>query len=93
MGEDAARVLFGAKACERRDDGECDGRHGDELEQPREDGRDEVEEVVERLDTEPSEDGADNQRAEPEHELALLVRLVAPERFLCGGFHIVMIFL
>ena len=47
MREDAARVLLGTERRERRDDGESDGRHGDELEQAREDRGDEVEELVE----------------------------------------------
>ena len=69
MREDAARVLLGAERRERRDDGKRDGRHGDELEQAREDRGHEVEELVERRNLQPAEDGADDQSGEPEDHL------------------------
>ena len=75
MREDAARVLLGTERRERRDDGESDGRHGDELEQAREDRGDEVEELVEGGDLHPAENGADDQRGEPQDHLLRLAAL------------------
>ena len=46
MGEDFSRVLFRTECGERRDDGKRDGRYSNELEEAREDGRNEAEECV-----------------------------------------------
>ena len=92
MREDASRALVGAKRRERRDDGECDGRHGDELEQPRENRRDEIEEVVERPDAERTEHGADDECADPEDELTFLMGLMAGEGVACRRLHRIFFF-
>ena len=77
MGEDAPRLLLRTERSKRRDDGERDGRHGDELEQAREHRRDEVEQLVQRPDVQPAEAGADDEREKPQDELLALPILVA----------------
>ena len=82
--EDAARVLLGAERRERRDDGEGDGRHSDELEQAREDRGDEVEELVECRNLHPAEDGTDDQRGEPQDHLLRLAALALAQCLVLG---------
>ena len=69
MGEDAPRIFLRTERGKRRDDGERDRRHGDELEQAREHRRDEVEELIQGPDIQPTQAGADDEREKPQDEL------------------------
>lgn len=75
MGEDAPRILLRTECCKRRDDGKCDGRHGNELEKTREHRRDEVKQLVQRSDVQPAKAGADNEGKKPQDELPALPAL------------------
>ena len=77
VGENAFRVLVRAQLRQRGDDRQRDGRHGDELEEPREDGGDEGEQLVDLGDAHAAQEAAHDQRRDPKHELpALSLRAV-----------------
>lgn len=72
VSENALRILVRAQLRQRRDDRERDGRHRDELEQPREHGCDKRKQLVQLRDAEAAEKSADNQRGNPKHKLLSL---------------------
>ena len=90
MGEDPTRVALRPERRECRDHSECDGRHGNELEQPREYRRNKVKQFIQYRHIRPAKHSADDERTDPEHNLPLLiVQLCGRERRLCLLLHLV----
>ena len=69
MAEDTACVFLVTDGGQCGDDGQHDGGHGEELEQPRVDGGDEVHQCVEPAPAQHAEDGTHGEGPYPQHEL------------------------
>ena len=70
MGKNAPRILSRPQGSQRCDHRQSDGRHGNELEQAREYGGNEVKELVERRNAKPSQSGAQEKSREPQNKLS-----------------------
>ena len=91
VGKDAPRVALRPKCSERRDDGESNRRHGDELEEARKDGCDKAEQVVQCGHVRPAKNAADDECCDPQRELTLLpAEPCGRERGLCLLLHLIM---
>ena len=73
MGKDAAGLLLASQGRQGGDHRQRDGRHRDELEEAGEYGGNEIEKLIQRLDAEPSQSRADNERQDPENKLVPLL--------------------
>ena len=69
MAEDTPRVFLVTDGGQCDHDGQHDGGHGEELEQSRIDGGDEVHQCVEPAPAQHAEDGTHNECPYPQHEL------------------------
>lgn len=93
VAEDLAGLLLRAQGGQGRDDGQGDGRHGHELEEPREDGGDEVEQGVQERDVHPAQDAAQDEGRNPQGELPPLTQRVVLLQDGCGrGLYIGLFF-
>ena len=91
VGKDAPRVALRPKRGKRRDDGEGNRRHGDELEEARKDGCDKAEQVVQCGHVRPAKNAADDECCDPQCELTLLpAELRSRECGLCLLLHLIM---